>query len=107
MRKIYHGLIFLCFFSGCEVVSCCGTDSVLAIATSDHCLRLVTTRSGEMILPPVALGGPTAVLKLSSGYLLVLTTTGRLSVWCLAEASQPRALLSNENVVPLSPQSGK
>ena len=88
------------------MVSCVGTASVIAVATSDHCLRLVSSVGGELMLPPIALGAPTSVLKLSSGYLLVVTTTGRLSVWCLSSSGEPRALLSNESVTPLAPQQG-
>nr|XP_024218249.1 protein HIRA-like isoform X3 [Halyomorpha halys] len=92
---------------GSEVVSCVGTSTVIAVATSDHCLRLVSCVGGELMLPPIALGAPTSVLKLSSGYLLVVTTTGRLSVWCLSGSGEPRALLSNESVSPLAPQQGE
>lgn len=92
---------------GSEVVSCVGTDSVIAVATSDNCLRLLKSVSGELVLPPIALGAPTSLLKLSSGYLLVVTTTGRLSVWCLSDSGEPRALLSNESVAPLAPQQGE
>ena len=78
-----------------------GSPSFSAVSTSDGCLTIYTP-AGRRALPPIALGGPAALMSATGSHLLVAASgTGSLWLWNLTPTAGDATCLVHDSVAPL------
>jgi protein HIRA/HIR1 len=78
-----------------------GSPSFSAVSTSDGCLTIYTP-AGRRALPPIALGGPAALMSATGSHLLVAASgSGALWLWHLLPTSGEVTCLVHDSVAPL------